>query len=131
MLHYYAIVHHDEDSAFGLTFPDLPGCFSASDTLEGVIPNGIEALDSWFADTDVVAPSDLATIAAGAAEDLANGAFVIAVPWVERSGQAKRINISIDGNILAAIDRAAQERDVTRSAFIAAAAQSVMIRTGA
>lgn len=29
---YFAIVHKDEDSAVGVVFPDLPGCFSAGDT---------------------------------------------------------------------------------------------------
>jgi len=28
---YFAIVHKDEDSAVGVVFPDLPGCFSAYD----------------------------------------------------------------------------------------------------
>jgi predicted RNase H-like HicB family nuclease len=28
---YYAIVHKDENSAFGVYFRDVPGCFSAED----------------------------------------------------------------------------------------------------
>ena len=28
---YYALVHKDVDSAYGVTFPDLPGCFAAAD----------------------------------------------------------------------------------------------------
>ncbi len=28
---FYGLVHKDNDSAFGITFPDAPGCFSAAD----------------------------------------------------------------------------------------------------
>ena len=41
---YIAIVHKDEDSAYRVTFPDLPGCFSAADRIEDVTPNPAEAL---------------------------------------------------------------------------------------
>ena len=41
---YYGIVHKDEDSAYGVQFPDLPGCFSAADTAEEIIPNASEAV---------------------------------------------------------------------------------------
>ena len=33
MIVYHAVVHKDEDSAWGVHFPDLPGCFSAADEL--------------------------------------------------------------------------------------------------
>lgn len=36
MIHYLAIVQDSgRDEAVGLWFPDLPGCFSAGDTVEG------------------------------------------------------------------------------------------------
>ena len=35
---YIALVHKDADSAWGVSFPDLPGCFSAADTLDDVLP---------------------------------------------------------------------------------------------
>jgi len=41
---YFAIVHKDEDSAVGVVFPDLPGCFSAGDTYDKAIANAHEAL---------------------------------------------------------------------------------------
>ena len=28
---FYGLVHKENDSAFGITFPDAPGCFSAAD----------------------------------------------------------------------------------------------------
>ena len=41
---YFAIVHKDEDSAVGVVFPDLPGCFSAGDTYDEAIANAHIAL---------------------------------------------------------------------------------------
>ena len=41
---YFAIVHKDEDSAVGVVFPDLPGCFSAGDTYDRAIANAHAAL---------------------------------------------------------------------------------------
>jgi len=41
---YFAIVHEDKGSAVGVVFPDLPGCFSAGDTLDAAIVNAHKAL---------------------------------------------------------------------------------------
>lgn len=121
---YFAIVHKDRNSAYGVTFPDIPGCYSAADQLEDVVPNGCEALDLWFEDADEVEPSEAETISAAYADDLAKGAFLVAIPRVSREGKAVRVNISLDRGILDAIDEAAAARKLTRSAFIAEAARN-------
>ena len=41
---YFAILHRDADSAVGVVFPDLPGCFSAGDSYEEAIRNAERAL---------------------------------------------------------------------------------------
>ena len=38
----------DAIHAFGVVVPDLPGCFSAGDTLDEAIVNAREAIDLWF-----------------------------------------------------------------------------------
>jgi len=35
-------------SAFGVVVPDLPGCFSAGDTLDEAVENSKEALSLWI-----------------------------------------------------------------------------------
>lgn len=124
MKYYYAIVHKDEDSAFGVEFPDLPGCFSAADRMEDVIPNACEALDLWFDDQPEVKPSRLDQVREGAQDALASGAFLVAVPRIVRGGKQERVNLSLDTGMLAAIDKAATERSLTRSAFLAQAARN-------
>lgn len=34
---YFALVHKDEVGAYGISFPDLPGCFSAADDLDDLV----------------------------------------------------------------------------------------------
>ncbi len=125
MRYYHAVVHKEEDSAFGVHFPDLPGCFSAADRIEDVIPNAIEALSLWFEDADAVTePSPVETVRDQAKDDLAEGAFLIMVPWIGRNTKPARVNISLDRAMLDAIDAAAAMRRLTRSGFLAEAARN-------
>ena len=80
MTYFYALLHKDADSAFGVTFPDLPGCFSAADQFEDVVPNAIEALELWLEDREVVEPSSLEQLHGTLAADLKAGAPLIRVP---------------------------------------------------
>ncbi|PZU10279.1 type II toxin-antitoxin system HicB family antitoxin [Sphingomonas sp.] len=124
MKYFYAIVHKDEGSAYGVTFPDLPGCFSAADDMEDVVPNAVEAMELWLEDQAEPDASDVATVRERAANDLAQGAFLIAVPRMTTSGKLTRVNLSLDMGTLAAIDAAAKGRGLTRSAFVVEAARN-------
>jgi predicted RNase H-like HicB family nuclease len=42
--HYVAVIEKEPDSAFGVWFPDVEGCFSAGDTLEEAVANAAAAL---------------------------------------------------------------------------------------
>ncbi len=128
MQYFYAVVHKDEGSAFGVTFPDLPGCFSAADRTDEVLPNACEALELWFEDAANVAPMRLDQVRQMVAADLVEGAFLIAVPRIRRMGKQVRANISLDRGMLDAIDLAAAERSLTRSAFLADAARNEIER---
>jgi predicted RNase H-like HicB family nuclease len=44
MAGYIALVHKDEGTSYGVSFPDVPGCISAGDTLEEALINAGEAL---------------------------------------------------------------------------------------
>ena len=43
-MRYVLFIHRDEDSGYGISFPDLPGCVSVGDTVDDAIRNGCEAL---------------------------------------------------------------------------------------
>lgn len=121
---YFAVVHKDNDSAYGVSFPDLPGCFSAADRIEDVLPNACEALELWFEDAADVEPSAIEDVQRAAADDLADGAFLLAVPRVTTAGKLVRVNLSLDRGMVDAIDAAAAARKLTRSAFLAEAARN-------
>jgi predicted RNase H-like HicB family nuclease len=42
--HYVAVIEKEPDSAFGVWFPDVEGCFSAGDTLDEAVANAAAAL---------------------------------------------------------------------------------------
>ena len=42
--HYPVVIHKDPESCYGVTVPDLPGCFSAGDTLEDALKQATEAI---------------------------------------------------------------------------------------
>ena len=119
---FIAVVEKDRDSAYGVRFPDVPGCFSAADDFNDVLPNAVDALQLYFEDTPVPEPRDLDVVRAEVAEEIAAGAALIAVPLVVTTRKPARVNVSLDQGTLAAIDAAARSRGLTRSAFLAQAA---------
>lgn len=44
---YIVLVSKDPDSAYGMVFPDAPGCFSAADELDEIFAMANEALEGW------------------------------------------------------------------------------------
>lgn len=119
---YFAVVHKDEDSAFGISFPDVPGCFSAADEESDIIANAIEALSLYFEDEEMVPASPISEIQKRAADDLKQGAFLVQIPYLQRTGRTGRYNVSLDTGVVKMIDSAARTRKMTRSAFLENAA---------
>lgn len=121
---YYAVVHQDGDSAFGISFPDLEGCFSAADSEGEIISQAQEALALYFEEaSSLPRPSTIAKLRQNGevAEDLAAGAFLIAVPFIQ-SSRKSRYNVVLDTSLVEGIDKAADAAGVSRSEFIARAA---------
>jgi len=128
--HYVAVVEKDADSAFGVWFPDVEGCFSAGDTLDEAAANAgaalrqhAEALES--AGKDVPDARDVDTVLRDKDVKTAvkAGALLFAVPLLADAGRTVRINVSLDKALVDQIDEAAAARGLTRSAFIAQAAR--------
>ena len=130
MPYYIGLVHKDKGSAYGVQFPDVPGCYSASDDMDHVIGNATEALSLWAEDAVPPVPRSLEDIIAETdiAADLAAGAFLISVPLIENDGRVVSANISMERGVLKAIDMAARQRKLTRSAFLTQAARNEINR---
>lgn len=129
-MHYVAVIEKEPESAFGVWFPDVEGCFSAGDSLEEAVANAtaalrqhVEALEGSRRNLprprsvdDVLADADVKTC-------VETGAVLFAVPLLADAGRTVRINISLDKALVDQIDDAASARGLTRSAFIAQAAR--------
>lgn len=48
--HYVALIHKDDQSGYGVSFPDLPGIIAVADTLDEAIAEAAAALDFAFED---------------------------------------------------------------------------------
>jgi predicted RNase H-like HicB family nuclease len=113
----------DEHHAFGVVVPDLPGCFSAGDSLDEAIDNAREAIELWLETVidDGGAVPEPRTIT----EHQANPEFagwvwaVVAVDLAELSDKAERVNITLPARVLRRIDLAAKAAGESRSGFIA------------
>ena len=117
-------------TAFGVVVPDLPGCFSAGDTLDEAIDQAREAIDLWC-ETVIEDGGDL-PIPKTLAEHQANPDFagwvwaVVEVPVERYFGPAEKLNITLPRLLLARIDDYAKAHGVTRSGFLADAARAAM-----
>jgi predicted RNase H-like HicB family nuclease len=48
--HYVALIHKDEPSGYGVSFPDVPGVIAVADSLDEAISEGAAALQFAFED---------------------------------------------------------------------------------
>ena len=130
MTYYIGLVHKEKASAFGVQFPDVPGCFSAADDMDHVVSNAAEALSLWAEDMALPAPRRIEDIVKDKeiAAELAGGAFLVSVPFTENDTRVVSANISLERGMLKAIDAAAKRRKLTRSAFLAQAARKEINR---
>lgn len=126
-MHYPVVVHKDEESAFGVIVPDIPGCFSAGDTYEEALENVREAIachiEGLLIDHEPIPmPNDIDRHLQNV--DYHEGVWaLIDIDLSQLSGKAKRVNISLPERVLRAIDLYADKRALkNRSAFMANAA---------
>lgn len=119
-----AIELGDERHAFGVVIPDLPGCFSAGDTLDEALTNAEEALLAWIdtaTDTSqkIPQPSSIEMLRA-AHPDLADWVWaVVSVDPARLDDTIERVNITLPRRVLARLDAAAHAVGETRSGYIA------------
>lgn len=130
MRYYIAVVHKDKGSSYGVHFPDVPGCFSAADEADDIVTNAVEALNLWAMDQELPEPRGIEAIRKDkeVVRELAKGAFLTAIPFVENDAVVVRANITMERGMLKAIDQAARARKLTRSAFLAQAARKEIER---
>ena len=129
-MRYPVIIHKDRGSDYGVTVPDLPGCFSAGETLEEALGNAEEAIlthvEGLVLDDDtVLSPSDVETLRRKLKQKSVVWG-IVSVDLSKLSERAKRINITIPDRLLSKIDSFAKSEGESRSGLLASAALEYM-----
>ena len=123
-------LHTDDGIKYGVTVPDLPGCFSAGDTLDQALDLAREAIDLHCEGLtedgmDIPAPKSLSEHQADPL--LADAVWAIVEVDVERYlSKPVRLNISLPEGLVRSIDAYAESHHLTRSGFLAQAAEQAM-----
>lgn len=128
MLRFIALVHNDEGSDYGVSFPDLPGCVTAGATLAEARIFAEEALALHLAglieDAEVVpVPSSWDEVMGDAGDALA-----MAVPLREVAGTLVKVSVDMPKNVLDRVDARAARRGLDRSGCLVEAAQHELER---
>lgn len=118
------VIHKDADSDYGVTVPDIPGCYSAGKTVdlalknakeaivfhvEGLIEDGI-ILDFTFSDIESLKKDD----------EYADGIFsLVELDLSTLTDEAIRFNVSWPKYVLSILDVSLKETHETRSGYLA------------
>lgn len=128
----YCLIHKDHSGAFGISFPDFPGCVSGGETVDAALRSGHDALAFHVAGMieDGEALPQLRDLDALMADPELRAEFdgaTVALVSVDLPAKAVRINVSMDETLLDRVDRAASASGQTRSAYIAEAVRRRMV----
>lgn len=135
MLYPIAIEAGDENTAYGVTVPDLPGCFSAGETLDEAIINAKEAITAHIEllvemEADIAAVSSLQELAKNPEFEGYTWA-VVEVDVTRLLGGSEKINVTLPKSLIDRIDRcvASSSEYKSRSGFLAQVALERILHT--
>lgn len=121
-------------TAFGVVVPDLPGCFSAGDTVEEAFDNVREAIDTHceiLAEEGKSLPMPKSMSEWQADKGYKGWTWgIVDVPIERYFGPAEKINITVPALVLKRIDEYAVRRGESRSGFLVRAAQEAIRKAG-
>lgn len=124
-------IHKDEGSVFGVTVPDVPGCFSYGESVEEALQNVEVALRSHLeilvedGETVEIMPSSIQALQADA--DYAGAVWALVdvdLSWIDPTPE--RVNISLPRYVLRRIDEYTKQHHETRSGFLARVAMNAL-----
>lgn len=124
---YPMYVHHEAGSAYGATFPDFPGCFAAADEIQDLTKAAQEAVEAHFgADSDPI-PAPTSPDVWANDEDYQGGFWMMVdIDLSKVRSKAVRLNITLPERLVQSIDAYAASHHLSRSAFLASAAERAM-----
>jgi len=111
-------------AAWGVIVPDLPGCFSAGDTLEEAMIQAEDAITGWIETAlddgqAIPAPSPVEALRTAHPEFEGWLWALVKVDPAMLDNTLERVNISLPRRVLHRLDARARSAGETRSGFIA------------
>jgi predicted RNase H-like HicB family nuclease len=123
---YPLYVHKDEHSAYGASFPDLPGVFAAADELNDLPAMAQEAVEAMF-EGEAHIPEATSIEQWKNDEEYKDGFWMLVdIDRSKINTKPVRLNISLPESLLHEIDAFAKAHHLTRSGFLAQAAMTAM-----
>jgi predicted RNase H-like HicB family nuclease len=128
MRHYIGLIHKDDGSDFGVSFPDLPGLVTAGTTLDEARDMAEEALafhlEGMAEDGEAIPePSSLEDIMSDP-ENRTGVAILVSVK--DEQPKIVRVNVTLPGDVLEQIDKYAEAHGYTRSGLLTQAAKKLI-----
>ena len=134
MRYVIAIEKGDKKHTYGVVVPDLPGCFSAGDTLDEALSNAKEAILlhlEGLMDEKKTAPAPKLLEAHQKDRKYKGWTWaVIEVDLADLGDKTERINITLPRKVLRVIDEAAKRSGESRSGYLARVGIESVRRTG-
>jgi predicted RNase H-like HicB family nuclease len=136
MPQYLALVRNDDAQTCTITFPDFPGVSTSTDSLDQVIESAGTMLRLHIMELErrgerVPPPRSLTQIRADPAQQGGlNGAIFTFIPFPPARRPQQHVGVSLDVELVDAIDRVAAQLGLTRSGFLTRAAAMMLAEHG-
>ena len=122
-MRYPIVIHKDEGSCYGVTVPDLPGCFSAGYTLDETFEMAREAIEGHIETMLMDKEPIPMQLPLQSNKDYADGIWaIVEVDLSKLRIKTKKVELELPHPVLDMIDQFAARAGETRSGFIAQAA---------
>ena len=117
MVRYPALVD-GEAGAYGVSFPDLPGCVAMGVNVDEALLHAEDSLRECAGDYEerggaMPPPTPLEGVVTPP------GTQLVSVPLIRLSGRRTRLNVCVDEDVAAFIDSEARRRKMTRTSALA------------
>lgn len=127
---YSIVVHKDNNSDYGVTVPDIPGCYTAGSSMEEAIDMAQEAIEchieGLLIDSDPI-PLSSAIEKHQKNPEYKNGVWaMVEVDISKLSVKSKRVNITVPERLLHTVDQYAKKHGESRSGLLAQAVTEYM-----
>ena len=125
-MYFPIIVYKDNASDYGALFPDFPGCFSMAATLDELLANSQDAIETWMLGESAdkfPKPSSPETVLASP-DAQGRAVFFVDIDTAFLDHSAQSVRITLPRYALDHIDKEANVLGLSRSAFLLKAAQA-------